>query len=428
MAQSSSRSRRRRSMLAGTALLAVLACAVLIALTASTGLPWQQVTRVKASFADVGSLRAGDDVRLGNVRAGQVASVELAGDRPVVTMLLEGDRKVFRDASSAVVARSALGQKFVELNPGTAGSGPLPPGAVIASGPGDGAQDISDLLEVLDEPTRNALGSTLRETGGGAIGHSQDMHDSLSTLPGTLGGLGEVSRALNANSGTDLTRLLHTADDVATSFQGRQQQLGELAGHADNTLQAANVDGGKPLADSLERAPGTLGQVRTALHDLRGPLHDTGVAAAQLRPGAEAIGEATPDVRGVLREGTQPLEKVPGIAAPAESAVRALTGTLHDARPLAPRLTKALTSAQQPLRDIAPYSSDINMFFSNFASAMQYGDAAGHYLRIYPPVGPETATGLAPVEDPTVSRDAYPAPGEITHQREAGVLGERKGR
>lgn len=428
MAQNSSRSRRRRSMLAGAAVLVVFACAIVIALTASTGLPWQQVTKVQASFPDVGSLRAGDDVRLGNVRAGQVSAVEFAGGRPVVTMLLEGDRKVFRDASAGVVGRSPLGQKFVELNPGTADSGPLPSDAVIANGPRDGAQDISDLLSVLDEPTRNALGSTLRETGGGAIGHAQDAHDSLSTLPGTLGGLGQVSRALSSNSGSDLTRLLNTADDVATSFQGKQQQLGELAGHADNTLQAANVDGGRPLADSLDRAPGTLRQARGALRDLHGPLQDTGVAAAQLHPGAEAIGEATPDVRGVLREGTQPLAKVPGIADPAESAVHALTGTLHDARPLAPRLTKALTSAQRPLGEIAPYSSDINMFFSNFASAMQYGDAAGHYLRIYPPVGPEAGAGLAPVEDPTVSRDAYPAPGQITHERETGVFGERKGR
>lgn len=428
MAQSSSRSRRRRSMLVGTAVLAMFACAILIALTASSGLPWEKVTRVKASFPDVGSLRAGDDVRLGNVRAGQVSAVELAGDRPVVTMMLEGDRKVFRNATASVVARSALGQKFVELNPGSAESGRLPTDAVIASGPGSGAQDISDLLAVLDEPTRNALGSTLRETGGGAIGHSRDMHDSLSTLPGTVGGLGQVSRALSANSGADLTRLLHTADGVATSFQGRQQQLGEMAWHADNTLRAANVDGGKPLADSLDRAPGTLREVRGALRDLHGPLQDTGVAAAELRPGAESIGEATPDVRGVLREGTQPLRKVPGVADRAEPAVQALTGTLHDARPLAPRLTEALTSAQRPLREIAPYSSDINMFFSNFASAMQYGDAAGHYLRIYPPVGPESATGLAPVQDPTVSRDAYPAPGQINGQRETGVFGERKGR
>jgi phospholipid/cholesterol/gamma-HCH transport system substrate-binding protein len=103
--------------------------------------------------------------------------------------------------------------------------------------------------------------------------------------------------------------------------------------------------------------------------------------------------------------------------------VDALTTTLTDARPLAPMLTDAVGTAQQPLSQIAPYSPEISAFFSDFADAMQYGDAAGHYLRIYPPIDTESVTGLVGLKDPTVARDPYAPPGVTGGQRRSSPIG-----
>lgn len=418
--------RRRRMAVIGLIVSLLFGGALWFGLNAQQGIPGTTKTMVKAAFTDVGSLRPGDDVRINNVRVGQVHAVNLVNDQPVVTLELNGDRAVFRNASALIGARSALGQKYVELNPGDPGSGPLRNGVIPAAKRG-GAQDISDLLQVLDRPTRKALGSGIRELGGGAIGHAQDLHRAGASLPKMLPDLGTVSRALSADSGADTTRLLHAANGLAVSFAGRQQELGQLAGNLGHTLRSVDVDDGEPLATALNKAPETLAHTRTALGALGTPLRDTEAAMSGLRPGAVALGEATPDVRGVLRDAVRPLDKVPGVADRAHPAEDALTGTLRDARPLAPQLKNAFVRAKTPLAAISPYAPEVSLFFSNFADALKNGDSAGHYLRIYPPLGPENLTGLLPLRDPTGSRDAYPAPGQARQEKENSLVGNGQG-
>ncbi|WP_116200535.1 MlaD family protein [Amycolatopsis circi] len=429
MAGKKSARSRRRSALLGTGLIVAFVVAVYVAITANSGLPGVSGTTVRAAFDDVGALRAGDDVRIANVRVGQVKDIQLVDGKPLVTMGLDGDRKIYRDAgatAASIGARSALGQKYVDLQPGNPAAGQLPADSVIPAGKTVGSQELADVLRVLDAPTRQALGSTLREAGGGLGGHSQDLKDAASALPQELPDLGVVSRALSARDGADLAGLLKTADSLSVSFQGHQQQLAQLTQRLGTTLQSLNVDRGKPLADSLSKAPSTLADVKGALGGLNGPLGQTEQAVRTLRPGAEALGQATPDVRGVLREGVPSLDKVPGVAAQADPAVTDLTHVMTDAKPLAPRLTAAIGAAKDPVGVLAPYAPEVSMFFSYAADALHLGDAAGHWLRFYPVLNLESADGTLPIADPTVARDAYPAPGQAAKEKKNGLLGGRK--
>lgn len=420
---------RRRSAVLGAALIATFAVSLYIALTSASGLPFSTGRIMKAAFTDVGALRVGDDVRIASVRVGQVKDIQLVDGKPVVTMGFDGDRKIYHDAravTASVGSRSALGQKFVEFSPGTQGSGELPDNAVIPVSKTVGAQELADVLRVFDDPTRQALGSTLREAGGGVKGHSEDFKDAAGALPAELPDLGTVARALSADNGADLVSLLHAADDLSTSFQGHQQQLRDLTKRLGNTLQSLDVDKGAPLAASLGKAPQTLTDVRAALDNVRKPLTQTQQAMDKIGPGAAALGSATPDVRGVLREGVPPLNKVPGVAQQADPAVSDLTNVMTDAKPLAPRVTAAIAMAKVPLGVLAPYAPEASLFFSYAADALHSGDAAGHWLRFYIPLNLESVDGILPVADPTVARDAYPAPGQAAHDKKTGLFGPRK--
>jgi phospholipid/cholesterol/gamma-HCH transport system substrate-binding protein len=429
MASKKSARARRRSAVLGTAFILVSAIALYVAITSTSGLPFTTGRIMKAAFTDVGALGVGDDVRIANVRVGQVKDIQLVDGKPVVTMGFDGDRKIYRDAhavTASVGARSALGQKYVEFTPGTQGSGELPDNTVIPASKTVGAQELSDVLRVLDDPTRQALGSTLRETGGGLQGHSQDFKDAATALPGELPDLGTVARALTANNGADVVSLLHAADDLSTSFQGHQQQLQDLTKHLDSTLQSLNVDKGAPLAASLDKAPQTLADVRGALDNLRNPLIQTQQTMDKIGAGAAALGDATPDVRGVLREGVPPLNKVPGVAQQATPAVTDLTKVMTDAKPLAPRLAATIAMAKVPLGVIAPYAPEMSLFFSYAADAAHLGDAAGNWLRIYVIPNLETVGGILPIADPTVARNSYPAPGQAPYDKKTALRGPRK--
>ncbi len=420
---------RQRSLLIGIGLVVAFAVSIYVALTASGGLPGTSGRSATAAFDEVGSLRNGDDVRIAGVRVGQVKDVRIVDGQPLVTLRFDKGRKIYRDASAltaTVSARSALGQKYVDFRPGTPDTGELGRNEIIPASKTGDAQELSDVLRVLDQPTRDALGSTLREAGGGASGHSQDFRDAAAALPQELPDLATVSRALSVDNGADLTDLLRAADSLSRSFEGHQQQLAELVDRVNTTLQALDVDDQAPLGATLDRAPQTLVDARGALDQLRAPLAQTGQAMTGLQPGAVALGNATEDVRGVLREGVPPLEKVPGVAGQADPVVPQLTKVLSDAKPLAPRLVEALGNARQPLGVAAPYAPEVSLFFTYMTDALSDGDAAGHWLRIYPVIGTETVSGILPLRDPLTNRNAYPAPGQAARDKSTSVLGNRR--
>jgi phospholipid/cholesterol/gamma-HCH transport system substrate-binding protein len=395
---------------------AVLLGAAVFAYFSDQGSPFGTQTVVTAAFDDVGSLRTGDDVRIAGVRVGAVRDVSYRDGHAMVELEIDGKRPIYGDAAvstASVGARSALGQKIVNLNPGTPGAGPIRPEQVIPQRDTRGAQEIGDLLAVFDPPTRDAMGSVLREVGGGLAGHQDDLNDLLKNAPAAVPALGTVSRALTADDGADLTALMSRADTLAGRFAGREQQISDLVSEVGTTLDAFGVDQTKPLTATLDTAPASLRDVRAALDSLNPPLADTEAAMTGLRPGAQALGAAVPDLRGVLREGVAPLDKVPGVMDTAEPAVTDLTTTMHDLQPLAPRLARTLDLASDPLSYLAPYAPEISQFFTGMAGAMKDGDAAGHWLRVLPMFSSESVTGAGiPIKDPTIARDAYPKPGE----------------
>jgi phospholipid/cholesterol/gamma-HCH transport system substrate-binding protein len=407
-----------RSMLIGAGVVVLFAMSLYVAIFAFRGLPGQNYTYATAAFDEVGALLPGDDVRINSLRVGQVHRIDHADGHAVVEMQIDADQSVYRDAQAAIEARSGLGQKFVALAPGTPASGTLGPEVIPPSRTLD-SNEIDDLLDVFDEPTRDAAASTLREVGGGLTGRSEDVRDVLHTAPDLLDNLGEVSAAA-ASEEADLVAALQGAERLAGRFGGREQQLSELIAQFDTTLGAIAVDGGVPLGQVLRAAPDTLTEARHAFAALESPLADTQAAMAGLQPGAAALGEATPDLRGVLREAIVPLQKVPGVAETAEPAVQDLTATIADARPLAPEFATALARARTPLGVLAPYAPEIALWFNHTAEALSYGDENAHYLRIAPLLAPESVSGTALVEDPTVHRNPYPAPGQAQTEKVRG--------
>jgi phospholipid/cholesterol/gamma-HCH transport system substrate-binding protein len=419
------RSRRRSAVIGGLVLVLFLGM-VWVALTATNGLPGATRVQVKVAFDDVGGLRKGDDVRIADIRVGQVTRIALSNERPVVTLSFDGDRKIYKDATAVIAQRSALGQDYVNVAPGRASSGLLSHGQVITTGAAAGAQDLANVLDVLDAKTRAALRSTILQVGGGASGHAGDLNAIIAALPQELPDLAKISNALSPDNGANLTSLLAATNSLSRSFSGRQHQLTELTLQLTRTLAAIDTHNGAPLAKTLQLAPGTLISARQGLQALQTPLATTQAAMTSLQPGAHALGVATPNLRGLLRAGVRPLDKVPPVAGQAVVPLADLTTVMADARPLAPRLAEAVQRASTPLAVIAPYSPELSLFFTYATSALSQGDAAGHWFRFYPILSTESVDGTLPIQDPITARNAYPAPGQAAKDKKTTFLGTRK--
>lgn len=400
---------RGRQFLTGVALIAVVGVILYVALTAQSGPPLTQQTVVRAAFADVGQLTAGDDVRENSVRVGQVTEVTYSAGQAVVTMELQDGGPVHADATAAMWDVNALGQKFVELDPGTTARGPL--GAtVIPSTRTASSVDIDQVLDVLDPATRAATQTAVRQLGTGVAGRSADLHTFLQRSPALLADVGTISGALSSPD-ANLPALLASGQRLSAQLAGHTDELRQLLANATTTLRAVSVDGGQPLSAAVAALPGTLTDVRSVADALRPPLSDARSALATLGPGAVALGHATPDLRSFLTGGVAPLHQVPGVASAAVPAVTDLTTTLADARPIVPKVDQALASLNPFLTALAPYSVDLPALANGGASFTngRFTDSKGlvfGFVHIFPVVSLGTVAGLVPG-----GYDPYPLPG-----------------
>jgi phospholipid/cholesterol/gamma-HCH transport system substrate-binding protein len=128
------------------------------------------------------------------------------------------------------------------------------------------------------------------------------------------------------------------------------------------------------------------------------------------------VGDATPGVRGVFREAPDPLGRVPGVADDAKPALADLGHTFDDARPFVPKLADALSSAEEPLRVLAPYAPDIGTFAFDISNLITNHDGWEHRLRLGVG-GPTPVTVLGnQIKD---ANNPYPAPGQAIRDRDA---------
>lgn len=405
-----------RKVLVGIVVLALMGVVAYIGITVQAGneLPGKSYTYVKAEFENVGTLKPLQDVSQYGVRIGQVSSVIYENGHAVVTMRLDGERAVYRDATARLGNESALGRKQVHLDPGTKRAGPLGNRVLPMSQTNDSAA-VEDVLAAFDGRTRTGLRNSVRELGGLA-GHSKDLHDVVGASPEMLDDLGTVSGAL-ASREADLPALLASANRLAYRFHGRQQELSNLIERMDATFRAINVDGARPLDETVDALPATLRQAQAGLKSLNGPLANVRSAMTTVQPGAQALGTATGDVRGLLREAVDPLEKVPGVSDKAIPAVEDLTHTFADLRPLVSRASMTLAEANQLLQGLAPYATDIGRLFSEHDLLSGKISPTKHYFSaqlVFP--------GLynASVPDPTVQSVPYPEPGGGAYRDEQG--------
>lgn len=399
-----------RNFVFGVGILALLALVALIGGIVQSGgaLPAKKYTYVKATFSDVGILKPGKEVRTGGVRIGTVSDIEYVDGKAVATLRLDGDRDVYADATARVGNISALGKKYVDLEPGTSGSGGLDAHG-IALERTEASTSLEDVLSALDPRTRKALQAALRELSTGLAGHGGDLNAVLARSPELLADLETVTAALTSPS-SDLDGMITSADRLVARFSGRQEQVRALLRNSDRTLASVAVDDGAPLEATIHELPPTLVEARAALDALNGPLRDGHVALKTLKPGASALGRSTPTLRSVLRGAVGPLEKVPPIGASATPVLEDLTSTLADARPLVQPVSSAVNSLDQLLFPFAPYAGDAGRFFSqhDLLSGTLGSDDQHYFAAMLTGAGLFSVDGLP---DPLYQREPYPEPG-----------------
>lgn len=406
------RAHRVHPAFAGTILVGLLAASLVFAFVSHKGIPGRDYNYVDVAFEDLSAgLRPGSDVRVRGVRVGQVHETTYDDGAAHAELQLPGGMDVYQDATARIRSRSALGQKYVDIDPGTAAAGPLG-SATIPKDHTTSLVELDQVLDALDPAARDGLTTALRELGAGVGGRAADLNELIGLAPDLLADLGTATAALGSDE-ADLAGLLVAADRLAGRFAGRERDIASVLRDSAEVLDAFNTKAGDPLRRTLAAAPAGLDQLRSGLAALTPAAADLRSAVKALQPAAAALGQATPPLRTALTGAVGPLREVPGVAGLAVPAFEGLTAVARDARPLVPELAEALRLARGPLELLVPYGPELARLFENLRDAHASGDVAGNWLRtISIVVGADNVGGQSGSANPAVNRNPYPAPGQ----------------
>jgi virulence factor Mce-like protein len=432
-------------VLVGAITLLVAIVAVFLSYNANSGLPFVPTYDLKAQFDNSANLVIGNDVRIGGQRIGAVSEIDPVpgeGDEPptaVVEMKLEKTVDPLPvDSTMIIRPRSALGLKYIEINPGDSDEGFAAGDTIPAAQAKPEPVEIDQVFNVFDAKTRRGGQRSLDAFGTALSGRGADINEAIVDLGPLLFYLEPVASNL-ADPQTELARLFQALGRAAAEVAPVAETQAQLFVNLDTTFTALASVARPFLQESISRSPAAEQAAIEGFPQQRPFLRNTTGLFRELKPGVAVLPTTTPVLADALEIGTDTLAKTPAFNEDLADVFRALEDFATD--PLVPRGIQRLCDTVEALRPtvhfITPAQTVCNymtLWFRNISSLLSVGDANGTWQRfiiLATPLGPNNEGGpsAAPANgggpNPRANylhSNAYPntaAPGQ-TRECEAG--------
>jgi phospholipid/cholesterol/gamma-HCH transport system substrate-binding protein len=243
----------------------------------------------RAVFSDATGVVNGDDVRIAGVKVGSVQDVEIHdGDKAVVSFTVDTRSQLTASTQAAIRYRNLVGQRYIDLNPGTGSPSILRDGATIPLSRTEPALDLTvlfngfkPLFEALSPEDINKLSYEIIAVFQGEGGTLESLLAHTASVTSTLASrdqiIGELIENLNevmvtlGNRDEELSELLiRMREFVSGLSQDRAAILGSLDSISDLAVETSGLVTGirKPLAkdiSELRKVAGTLDRNKAEL-------------------------------------------------------------------------------------------------------------------------------------------------------------------
>jgi virulence factor Mce-like protein len=279
-------SRRTQEIGVGVLLVGVMALLAWMAIqVGAVGSLGPQVV-VEARIADAAGIKPGAAVSVAGVDIGRVETMRVDHDVAVAEVTLDASAEVRQGATLRIRARSVLGEKYLELEPGPREAPLLQQGAVIEV-PGEQVE--------IDEMV-GAIGPLLGAVDADALARALSVvSDALEDDPERLARVMTHVETIAANGATASERLPGLVDRLEGTLDRADAALGALSARASEAKSPlARVDrASAELETTAAKLPALLDDASETMADLRGAVAD----AKGLVEGFDGIDA---DVRQVL--------------------------------------------------------------------------------------------------------------------------------
>lgn len=253
--------------------LLVTALIIVLAIASSRLVNGLTEYRLVVPLDSADGLYPGSDVLIAGARAGSVREIGLDGGQTLVTIALDDAyAPVHADARITVRPKSLLGEKYVALDPGSADV--LPSGSRLSQQQVARSVDLQDVVNSLDQPTREKLRTLTIALGGGLAGRGLDTNQTLGNGRQDLDHLAAITDTLAARD-QDLQQVITGLDQVTAELatSDRRNQLGSLITNAQALLHSLAQQDAQ-IRTVLTAANAALGRADSSLSGTAGQLQD----------------------------------------------------------------------------------------------------------------------------------------------------------
>ncbi|MCW3017351.1 MAG: Mammalian cell entry related domain protein [Solirubrobacterales bacterium] len=334
--------------------------------------------------ADATNAEAGQYVRAGGSKVGQISSVDpVDGGRKVrvgmklddkVWPLPQGSRMELRWGGTA-----SFDNRYIALTVGPRSNPAIRDGAQLPAADFTVPVELDTLLTAFTPAVRTDLRGFLDNAGASLKQARTGLARALETGPAALGEARHVASDLAANQKA-LDTLLRQTHATVNAVQTADPGLRRVLSGAAQTFAAVAGRQGE-LKQTMDRAPGTFSRVRYTLRRTSSTLNSAAELTDRLAPGVTQ-----------LRRIAAPLNHVLGTVVDVGPDARGTLTTLRAAAPrLNPLLAKVTTDmpklesigrqATDQLKCLRPYSPEIAALFSDWAAFQSGSDGRDKFFR-----------------------------------------------
>jgi phospholipid/cholesterol/gamma-HCH transport system substrate-binding protein len=217
-------------------------------------------------FDSVAGLTKNSPVRVAGVPVGTVEKVALDQGKGKVTFHLPYNITIYKDAKAFLKSEGFLGEKFIEISPGTSKSPKMEPGGIVDQGapPTDVEQFLSSMIAVGEDLKGiiKPLGEVLNSIEPKKV---EQIVNNVDKFSGQLTSLAKDSKETIEKAKSAFSSM----EDIGEKVKKGEGTLGKLV--SDETLYRdaqevvekvkGTVEALKNVSDKIERGEGTLGKL-----------------------------------------------------------------------------------------------------------------------------------------------------------------------
>ncbi|HVR41029.1 MAG TPA: MlaD family protein [Thermoanaerobaculia bacterium] len=236
---------------------------------------------VKVTFHDVAGLDEKSAVRIAGVRKGKVTDIRVLPDgRAEVTLEVDDDVPLHANASAKVANLGLLGEKYIELDPGTAAA-PVIPKTEVAQLRGSqpsSMDDVTSQVSAIADDVK-AITASLRQVVGGPAGE-QRLEDIVENVRSITDEVRQLVAANRTNVDATLANTRAITEQLRT----------EIPRLADTLDRVANQIGGT-VGDNREDVRKVVENLKTLSADLRTTTDNLNAITGQVKTGEGTVGK-----------------------------------------------------------------------------------------------------------------------------------------